>query len=163
MNAIPYTVGAIPIAIARQIMVKLTAAQILAKLTPYRRPDESTQLATIEVALFDRIALDDLLIPFEAQLRSAHTLSADLPFPVLHASVMDGHYALGSGSADHDAFTGLLISYQTVAADSARLFDLADVCARRIARANLPLDLIAAYGSLGQLARWRAEQLRGGQ
>jgi len=89
-------------------------------------------------------------------------IATDTPFPDLHASIMAVlAYNLHSGSADHDDFTCLLISYQHHAANSAGLDELADSCDRRVARSRLPLDLIAAYGSLGQLARWRAAQLRG--
>lgn len=156
MSAISYTVGAIPIPIALQIMAQLGKAQIMATITP---TDQDT--AAIEVALFNRTALDDLLKPFEAQLRSARPMiDTSLPFGELHASIMAGRYSLGQDGDDHDAFTGLLISYQTVAHDSALLDGLADVCNRRIARAHLPLDLVAAYGALARLARWRAEMLR---
>jgi hypothetical protein len=65
ITAIAYTVGAIPLTIARQIMVALTAAQILAKLTP----TDNETCAAIEVALFDRPELDRLLEPFEATLK----------------------------------------------------------------------------------------------
>jgi hypothetical protein len=90
-NVITYTVGQIPIVIARQIMVKLTQAQILAKLTPSpgdqglgtrdwesgveppvpstQSPVPNPQFATIEVALFDRPELDRLLEPYEQAMK----------------------------------------------------------------------------------------------
>jgi hypothetical protein len=63
MHPVTYAVRAVPIAIARRIVGALRTAQIAATLTP------DGDRATIEVPLFDRPALDDLLAPYEAELR----------------------------------------------------------------------------------------------
>lgn len=92
------------------------------------------------------------------------SIDTTIPFPELHAAVMETRHNLHSGSDAHDDFSCLLITYQHNAARSDRLDELADVCDRRVARCNsLPLDLVAAYGALANLARWRAAQLRRGR
>lgn len=159
MTQITYLVGKIPIAIALQIMHTLKDQKIPATLMP---TDQDT--AAIEVALIDRPFLDDLLAPIEAQLRSARTIiDPSMPFADLHDTIVLGRYELGEDSDETSMFTGLLIRYQGVAHDSVRLDMLADDVSRRIARANLPRDLLGAYGALARLARWRAAQLRGGK
>jgi hypothetical protein len=81
----------------------------------------------------------------------------------MHALLICGVYAGCGGTTDADECTCLLITYQQVVAKSDRLDALADTCERRQRqRGDLSLDLIAAYGALSKLARWRAAQLREG-
>ena len=159
MMPISYVVGKIPITVALQVMARLKAAHIPATMTP---TDQDS--AAIEVALIDRGSLDDLLAPIEARIRRENgSIDAALPFAELHATIMDSSYQLGSGSEPHDEFTNQLTDYQTWASQARYLDRLADTCNRRIAKADLPLDLLAAYSALSRLARWRAEQLRSGK
>lgn len=84
------------------------------------------------------------------------------PFAALHAELMARQIRLDSGSDAHDDFSAILITYQQCAGMSDRLDGLARLCERRAARPGLPLDLVAAYASLAQLARWRIGQLTSG-
>jgi len=87
---------------------------------------------------------------------------ATLPFADLHAAVICGRYAGCGGPSNEDEYSCMLIGYQQAVASSDRLDALADVCERRQAlRGDLSGDLVAAYGALAALARWRAAQLRG--
>lgn len=91
-----------------------------------------------------------------------HSITPAIPFADLHHCVLAACYDLAGGSVDHDDFTALLARYQLHQAESDRVDQIADTCDRRARdRRDLPLDLIAAYGSLSALARWRAAQLRG--
>jgi hypothetical protein len=86
-----------------------------------------------------------------------------IPFAAMHAAVICGVYAGCGGPTDADEYTCMLITYQHIAGKSDRLDMLADTCERRQRhRSDLTGDLIAAYGALARLARWRAAQLREG-
>ena len=84
------------------------------------------------------------------------------PFAALHAELM-ARACAPSGIGDaHDDFTCALISYQVGANSSLHLDRVARMCDLRAGRPDLPLDLVAAYTSLSQLARWRIAQLQQG-
>lgn len=85
---------------------------------------------------------------------------ANLPLPQLHEQVQTLDFSTASGSVAHDVFYRLLETYRSTDTP-AQLDALATTCNARIMReaSTLPLDLLAAYGRLASLARWRARQI----
>jgi len=85
---------------------------------------------------------------------------ADLPLPQLHERVQTMAPLTDTGSVAHDVFYRLLETYKSTDTPT-RLDALATTCNARIMRdaSTLPLDLLAAYGRLARLARWRARQI----
>ncbi len=84
----------------------------------------------------------------------------DLPLPQLHRHVQEMAPPAQTGSIAHDVFYRLLESYRSTDTPTG-LDALATTCNARIIReaSTLPLDLLAAYGRLASLARWRARQI----
>jgi hypothetical protein len=85
---------------------------------------------------------------------------ADLSLPQLHEQVQEMAPPSDTGSVAHDVFYRLLETYKSTDTPT-RLHALATTCNARIIREamTLPLDLLAAYGRLASLARWRARQI----
>ena len=80
----------------------------------------------------------------------------------MHESIMAGRYAF-IDDPDADDLVSALLAYQERAHSSDRMDALADRCDRRATASGMARDLVAAYGALAELARWRANQLRGGE
>ncbi len=85
---------------------------------------------------------------------------ADLSLPPSCTSACRRWRHQETPAAWHDVFYRLLETYKSTDTP-ARLDALATTCNARIIREaqTLPLDLLAAYGRLASLARWRARQI----